>query len=53
MMEIAVNDDFVERTVDSISAVLTAGGEAASRLFVLPMHEAVQIYRTVRGPEAV
>ncbi|MCE9629652.1 MAG: P-II family nitrogen regulator [Planctomycetia bacterium] len=53
MIEIAVNDDFVTRTVNAISAVLAAGGDATARLFVLPMHEAVQIYRAVRGPEAV
>jgi nitrogen regulatory protein PII len=53
MLEIAVNDDFLDRTVAAISAVLAAGGDATSRVFVLPMHDAVQVYRTVRGPEAV
>jgi nitrogen regulatory protein PII len=53
LIEIAVNDDFVARTVDAISAVLAAGGDGTGRLFVLPMHDAVQVYRTVRGPEAV
>jgi nitrogen regulatory protein P-II 1 len=53
MLEIAVNDDFLDRTVGVISEVLAAGGDAASRVFVLPMHEAVQVYRVVRGPEAV
>ena len=33
--------------------VLAAGGDATSRVFVLPMHDAVQVYRVVRGPEAV
>lgn len=51
VVEIAVNDDFVERTVGTIGAAL--GGDAGGRLFVLPMEEAVQIYRAVRGPEAV
>jgi nitrogen regulatory protein P-II 1 len=53
MLEIAVNDDFLERTVAVISDVLAAGGDATSRVFVLPMHDAVQVYRVVRGPEAV
>lgn len=50
MIEIAVNDDFVERTVRTLNAV--AGADAA-RVFVVPMDEAVQLYRAVRGPEAV
>jgi nitrogen regulatory protein PII len=53
MIEIAVNDDFLDRTVDAVAAALASGGDVAGRLFVLPMHEAVQIYRAVRGPEAV
>jgi nitrogen regulatory protein P-II 2 len=53
MIEIAVNDDFVDRTVAAISAVLAAGADGSSRVFVLPMLEAVQVYRMVRGPEAV
>lgn len=53
MIEIAVNDDFVDRAVAAIAAVLEAGGDGTSRVFVLPMLEAVQVYRTVRGPEAV
>ena len=54
VIEVAVNDDFLARTVDAISAVLAAGGgDAEGRLLVLPMHEAVQLYRSVRGQEAV
>ena len=54
MLEIAVNDDFVDRAVQAISTVLAAGGgQVAGRLFVMPVHEAVQLYRAVRGPEAV
>lgn len=54
MIEIAVNDDFVDRTLEAISTVLAAGGgHVAGRLFVMPVHEAVQLYRAVRGPEAV
>lgn len=53
MLEIAVNDDFVERTVAAIDTVLAAGGDAASRVYLLPMLDAVQLYRDVRGAEAV
>ncbi|MBM4011262.1 MAG: hypothetical protein FJ286_07760 [Planctomycetes bacterium] len=53
MLEIAVNDDFVERSVGAIAAVLAAGGDATSRVYLLPMLDAVQVYRNVRGAEAV
>lgn len=53
MVSIAVNDDFVERTVQAISTVLAAGCDSTSRVYVLPIHDAVQIYRDVRGPEAI
>jgi len=54
MLEIAVNDDFVDRTVSTLAATLGPGGTAdPPRIFLLPMEEAVQIYRFVRGPEAV
>jgi nitrogen regulatory protein PII len=53
MLEIAVNDDFLDRAVAAITAVLEAGADSTSRVFVLPMHDAVQLYRSVRGPEAV
>jgi nitrogen regulatory protein PII len=63
-MEIAVNDDFLERTVETIRSAMQlddtaedAARDAAQSptcsLFVLPIDEAVQIYREVRGPEAV
>lgn len=64
VMEIAVNDDFLERTVDTIRKAMRMGTSARGvgaddlpsldeHLFVLPIHEAVQIYREVRGQEAV
>ena len=64
-MEIAVNDDFLERTVDTIRKAMLLGEEPetegastrltsqSDRLYVLPIHDAVQLYRDVRGPEAV
>ncbi|MFM8892040.1 MAG: P-II family nitrogen regulator [Planctomycetia bacterium] len=58
VLQVAVNEDFLARTVDTIRSVLAAapegpGGDDGGGLFVLPMSEAVQIYREVRGPEAV
>ena len=72
VMEIAVNEDFLERTVETIHKAIhkeiheamhlgeTAGGDASDTvqstngsLFVLPIDEALQLYREVRGPEAV
>ena len=61
VMEIAVNDDFLERTVATIAGVMNlsgrdvdaGGGMAATGLYVLPISETVQIYRAVRGPEAI
>jgi nitrogen regulatory protein PII len=51
VMEIACNDDFVTRTVEQIAAA--TGSDGGDRLFVLPVVEAVQMYRDVRGPEAI
>lgn len=58
MLQVAVNEDFLARTVDTIRSVLAAGqqsgcAESAGGVFVLPVAEAVQIYREVRGPEAI
>jgi len=54
ILEIAVNDDFLEPTVRAITAALEAGGDSATgRLHALPIGAAVQLYREVRGPEAV
>jgi nitrogen regulatory protein PII len=54
VVEIAVNDDFLERTLTAIGGVLDAAGDATPcRIQTLPLAEAVQLYREVRGPEAV
>lgn len=55
-LEIAVNDDYVERTIDVIRGVARTGPEGNigdGKIFVLPMEEAIRISETVRGPEAV
>jgi len=54
LLEIAVNDDFLGPAREAIAAAVEAGGgSAAGRLFTLPMTEAIQLYREVRGPEAI
>jgi hypothetical protein len=40
--------------VRAITAAIEAGGDSATgRLHALPIGDAVQLYREVRGPEAV
>lgn len=54
VIEVACNEDFLERATDAIAGVMEAAGEGVlGRLFTLPMTDAVQLYRDVRGPEAV
>ncbi|MFN9370003.1 MAG: P-II family nitrogen regulator [Planctomycetia bacterium] len=53
ILEIAVNDDFLDRTRDTLAEALAVIGPDAGSVFVLPVDEAIQIYRDVRGPEAV
>ena len=55
-LEIVVNDDFLERTIETIMSVARTGPEGTigdGKIFVLPAQEAIQIQDNVRGPEAV
>jgi len=55
-LEIVVNDDFLDRTIEIITNVARTGpgGEIGDgKIFVLPMAEAVSLTGDVRGPEAV
>ena len=55
-LQIAVNDEFVERTVDAIIQGGRSGetGEIGDgKIFVLPMDECVRIRTGERGPEAI
>ena len=55
-LEIMVNDDFLERTVDAIVATARTGSEGQigdGKIFVLPATETVQLFGEVYGPEAV
>ena len=55
-LEIAVNDDFLDRTIETITNAARIGSEGSigdGKILVLPMDEAIQIGPTSRGPEAV
>jgi nitrogen regulatory protein P-II 1 len=55
-LEIVVNDDFLERTVDTITKIARTGPQGSigdGKIFILPVDEAVRIGGTTRGPEAV
>lgn len=56
VLEIAVNEDFLEKTVDTIARVARTGTDGAfgdGKIFVLPVEEVIRLSDTVRGPEAV
>lgn len=55
-LEIAVNDDFLERTIDAITSAARSGPTGNigdGKIFVLPLDECLQIGGDARGPEAV
>ena len=55
-VEIAVNDDFLERTIATISDIARTGSEGNigdGKIFVMPMDAAIQIGGTARGREAI
>jgi len=55
-LQIMVNDDFVERTVEKIAEVARTGTEGTigdGKIWVLPAHDAIEISSLRRGPEAV
>ena len=55
-LEIVVNDDFLERTLDTLMEVARTGPEGTigdGKIFVLPTEEAIMLAGDVRGPEAV
>jgi nitrogen regulatory protein P-II 2 len=56
VLEIMVNDDFLDRTIDTIIGVARTGPEGTigdGKIFVLPASETIQISESSRGPEAV
>jgi nitrogen regulatory protein P-II 1 len=55
-LEIVVNDDFLERTVETIISAARTGPEGTigdGKIFVVPLDEAVDLRQGGRGPSAV
>lgn len=55
-LEIVVNDDFVDRTLETIEAIARTGPEGNigdGKVFVMPVEQVYRISSGVKGPEAV
>lgn len=55
-LEIMVNDDFVEPTIETIISIARTGPEGTigdGKVFVIPAEQVVQISEPLRGPGAV
>ncbi len=55
-LEIAVNDDYVERTINAIETAAKTGklgNDGDGKIFVLPLAEAIQFSPEKRGKEAI
>ena len=55
-LEIVVNEDFLDRTVETITQVARTGSTGNigdGKIFILPADDAIEITPQVRGPEAV
>jgi nitrogen regulatory protein P-II 1 len=56
VLEIVVNEDFLERTINTIISVARTGPEGNigdGKIFVIPADQAIQIVDGARGPGAV
>lgn len=56
MLEIAVNDDFLERTIETIQTVAKTGNDGNfgdGKIFVLPLDDTIQIGGGERGQAAI
>ena len=52
-IEIVVDDDAVEAIVEVISEAARTGESGDGKIFVLPVHDAVRIRTSERGPDAI
>lgn len=52
-LEIAVNDDYVEPTIEGIIAGARSGKIGDGKIFVLPLEECIRIRTGERGNEAI
>ncbi len=56
MLEIVVNEDFLDRTIETIEEIARTGPEGTigdGKVFVMPIDEVYRIGSDTRGPEAV
>jgi nitrogen regulatory protein P-II 1 len=56
VLEIAVNEDFLERTIETLSGVARTGPDGNigdGKIFVMPIDEVTRIGGAASGPEAV
>lgn len=56
VLEIAVNDDFLDRTIEAITNVARTGAEGSigdGKVFILPLEECCQIGGAGRGKGAI
>jgi nitrogen regulatory protein P-II 2 len=56
MLEIAVNDDFLDRTIETIQSVAKTGNDGNfgdGKIFVLPLDDTIQISGGERGQAAI
>jgi nitrogen regulatory protein P-II 1 len=55
-LEIVVNDDFLEKTIETIAQVARSADEGNigdGKIFVLPVEDVIRLSDTARGPEGV
>lgn len=55
-LEIVVNDDFVDRAIETITQAARTGSQGTigdGKIFLMPVDETIRIGETVRGPEGV
>ena len=55
-LEIVVNDDFLDRTIEAITSVARTGPEGTigdGKIFVMPVERTIQLGGTEQGPGAV
>jgi len=52
-IEIAVNDQFVQKTVDTIIDAARSGEIGDGKIFILPLEECIRIRTSERGKDAI
>jgi nitrogen regulatory protein P-II 2 len=52
-LEIAVNDDFVDKTIDAIIKGARSGEIGDGKIFVIPMSDCIRIRTVEKGPVAI